>query len=33
MVFVNTDIDGPSDLVSALMTPITEILSPENVYS
>ncbi|CAH0142619.1 serine hydrolase domain-containing protein [Rhodococcoides fascians] len=33
VVFVNTDIDGPSDLVSALMTPITEILSPENVYS
>ncbi|MDV8007122.1 serine hydrolase domain-containing protein [Rhodococcus sp. IEGM 1318] len=32
VVFINTDIDGETDLTSALMVPITELISPDNVY-
>ncbi|WMN02139.1 hypothetical protein [Rhodococcus erythropolis] len=31
-VFINTDIDGQTDLTSALMAPITTLISPDNVY-
>lgn len=32
VVFINTDIDGETDLTSALMVPITKLISPDNVY-
>lgn len=32
VVLVNTDIDGETDLVTGLMTPITELISPEHIY-
>ncbi|UUE28706.1 beta-lactamase family protein (plasmid) [Rhodococcus qingshengii] len=32
VVFINTDIDGETDLVSALMAPITTLISPNNIY-
>ena len=32
VVFINTDIDGETDLTSALMVPITKLISPGNVY-
>lgn len=32
VVFINTDIDGETDLTSALMVPITKLISPNNVY-
>ncbi|MDJ0111074.1 serine hydrolase domain-containing protein, partial [Rhodococcus erythropolis] len=32
VVFINTDIDGETDLTSALMAPITKLISPDNVY-
>jgi D-alanyl-D-alanine carboxypeptidase len=32
VVFINTDIDGETDLVSALMVPITTLISPNNIY-
>ena len=32
IVFINTDIDGETDLTSALMAPITKLISPDNVY-
>ncbi|MFE5643185.1 serine hydrolase domain-containing protein [Rhodococcus sp. NPDC056516] len=32
VVFINTDIDGETDLTSALMVPITKLISPDHVY-
>ncbi|MFJ7623932.1 serine hydrolase domain-containing protein [Rhodococcus erythropolis] len=32
VVFINTDIDGETDLTSALMVPITKLISPDNLY-
>ncbi|NMM91258.1 serine hydrolase [Rhodococcus sp. SRB_17] len=32
IVFINTDIDGETDLTSALMAPITKLISPDNIY-
>lgn len=32
VAFVNSDIDGESDLGPNLLTPVTELLTPENVY-
>lgn len=33
VVFTNSDVQGESDLAGDLLTPITELLTPENVYS
>lgn len=33
VALVNSDIDDKSDLVSALLTPITELLTPQSVYT
>ena len=32
VAFVNSDIDGKSDLGPHLLTPVTELLTPKNVY-
>lgn len=32
VAFVNSDVDGESDLGPGLLTPVTELLTPENVY-
>lgn len=32
VVLVNTDVDGNTDLVEALMTPVTKLISPEHIY-
>ncbi|KRC62440.1 serine hydrolase [Agromyces sp. Root81] len=32
VVLINTDIDGETDLVDALMAPITELISPAHIY-
>lgn len=32
VAFVNSDVDGESDLGPNLLTPVTELLTPENVY-
>lgn len=32
VVFVNSDVDGESDLAGELLTPITELLTPKHVY-
>lgn len=33
VAFVNSDVDEESDLAGGLLTPITELLTPENVYA
>lgn len=33
VAFVNSDVDDESDLAGRLLTPITELLTPENVYA
>ena len=32
VAFVNSDVDGKSDLGPGLLTPVTELLTPDNVY-
>lgn len=33
VVMANSDVDGESDVAPELLTPITELLTPKNIYS